>query len=350
MQEALNYDTTAGIIRFTKNIVIGTLLVELAGAILLCFTFIPEHGFVKGIGYAVFHSISAFCNAGFDIVGKENLTPYVGNTIVNFTVMGLIILGGLGFNVWMDTIKVVKIKLKSSKNFTWKQAFYKLSLHTKLVLIITIALLMLGFIFFFLVEFNNMKTLGSLSLKEKIYAAMFQSVTPRTAGFNTISQVGMTSASKIMTMILMFIGGSPAGTAGGIKTTTMAVLLLCTISTIRGKDQTEVFRKRISFQIITRAMAIVMISIAVIITMVMILSFTENATFMEILFEVISAFGTVGLTLNLSPNLTFTGKLLISIMMFIGRLGPATIAVALMVKQGKDKGTIQYAEGKVLVG
>ncbi|MDF2612908.1 MAG: potassium uptake protein TrkH family [Clostridia bacterium] len=350
MQEALNFDTTAGIVRFTKSIVVGTLLVELAGALLLAFVFVPEHGLGKGIAYSVFHAVSAFCNAGFDLVGGESLTPYVGNTIVNFTIMGLIILGGLGFSVWLDTIKVIKLKFKSSDHFTWKQAFYKASLHTKLVWIITIALLAIGFVFFFLAEFHNPNTLAVLSFKEKIYAAMFQSVSPRTAGFNTISQSGLTSASQIMTMLLMFIGGSPAGTAGGIKTVTAGVLMLCTICTIKGKDQTTIFKKKIPFHIITRAMAIVMISIGAVIMMLMILSFSEEASFMEILFETISAFGTVGLTLGITPNLTFTGKLIISVLMFIGRLGPITIAVALMIKQGKDKGTIQYAEEKVLVG
>ena len=350
MQEALNFNTTAGIVRFTISIVIGTLLVELVGAILLAFTFIPEHGLVKGAAYSIFHAISAFCNAGFDIVGGESLTPYVGNTMVNFTIMGLIILGGLGFSVWLDTLKVIQLKAKSSEHFTWKQAFYKLSLHTKLVWIITIVLLVTGFVFFFLVEFNNAETLKMLTLKEKVYAAMFQSVTTRTAGFNTISQSGMTSASKIMTLILMFIGGSPAGTAGGIKTVTMGIIVLCTICTIKGKNQTEIFKKRIPCQIITRAMAIIMIAMTVVIMMIMILTFTEEASFMEILFEVVSAFGTVGLSLGITPNLTFVGKVLISILMFIGRLGPITIAVALMMKQSKDKGTIQYAEEKVLVG
>jgi trk system potassium uptake protein TrkH len=350
MQEAFNYDTTAGIVRFTKKIFIGTLLVELIGAILLCFTFIPQHGLIKGIGYSVFHSISAFCNAGFDLVGGNSLTPYVGDGIVNFTVMALIILGGLGFSVWLDTLKAIKIKLHAAEHFTWKQAFYKLTLHTRLVWVITIALIVIGFIFFFLVEFTNANTLGNLTLKEKIYAALFQSVSPRTAGFNTLTLPELTNASKIMTMILMFIGGSPAGTAGGIKTVTMGVLILCAISTIKGREHTVVFKKKIPFIIIARAMAIIMISISLVIVMLMVLTFSEDASFMEILFEIISAFGTVGLTLGLTPQLTFIGKLTIIVAMFIGRLGPITMAVALMMRQGKDKENIQYPEERVLVG
>ncbi|MDF2595626.1 MAG: Trk family potassium uptake protein [Clostridia bacterium] len=350
MQEAFNYDTTAGIVRFTKKIFIGTLLVELIGAILLCFTFIPQHGLIKGIGYSIFHSISAFCNAGFDLVGGNSLTPYVGNDIVNFTIMALIILGGLGFSVWLDTLKAIKIKLHSAEHFTWKQAFYKLTLHTRLVWVITIALIVIGFIFFFLVEFTNANTLGNLTLKQKIYAALFQSVSPRTAGFNTLTLPELTNASKIMTMILMFIGGSPAGTAGGIKTVTMGVLILCAISTIKGREHTVVFKKKIPFIIIARAMAIIMISISLVIVMLMVLTFSEDASFMEILFEIISAFGTVGLTLGLTPQLTFIGKLTIIVAMFIGRLGPITMAVALMMRQGKDKENIQYPEERVLVG
>lgn len=350
MQEAFNYDTTAGIVRFTKKIFIGTLLVELIGSVLLCFTFIPQHGLIKGIGYSVFHSISAFCNAGFDLVGGNSLTPYVGNGIVNFTIMALIILGGLGFSVWLDTLKAIKIKLHAAEHFTWKQAFYKLTLHTRLVWVITIALIVIGFIFFFLVEFTNANTLGNLTLKEKIYAALFQSVSPRTAGFNTLTLPELTNASKIMTMILMFIGGSPAGTAGGIKTVTMGVLILCAISTIKGREHTVVFKKKIPFIIIARAMAIIMISISVVIVMLMVLTFSEDASFMEILFEIISAFGTVGLTLGLTPQLTFIGKLTIIVAMFIGRLGPITMAVALMMRQGKDKENIQYPEERILVG
>lgn len=350
MQEALNFNTTAGIVRFIKYIVMGTLLIELIGAVLLSLVFIPEYGFIKGVGYAVFHAISGFCNAGFDLIGDSSLTPYVGNGIVNFTIMGLIIIGGLGYNVWSDTYKAFEFKLRAGEHFTWKQACYRLSIHTRLVWIITMGLLVFGFIFFFFAEFNNVNTLGELPLKEKIYAAMFQSVTPRTAGFNTISLSDLTDASKMMTVILMFIGGSPAGTAGGIKTVTAGVLILCAISTIKGKDQTVVFKKRIPMQIIARALAIVMIATTIVLTVLIILTFSESASFMELLFEVVSAFGTVGVTLGITPTLSYIGKIVIIITMFIGRLGPITIAVALMIRQSKYKGTIQYPEEKILVG
>ncbi len=350
MQEALNFDTTAGIVRFTMHIVKGTLIVEGLGAFLLAFVFVPEHGFMKGIAFSIFHSISAFCNAGFDLVGTSSLTPYVGNGLVNIVIMLLIVVGGLGFSVWLDSIKMIKTKLKSPKHFTWKQAIHKMTLHTRLVWVLTIGLLLLGFISILLLEFNNPATLGELTLKEKLYASMFQSVSPRTAGFNTIDLAGMTDTSKIITIALMFIGGSPAGTAGGIKTVTLGVLVLCGISTIRGNEQTTVFKRRIPFQIIARSLTIIMISVMVVFGVIGVLSLSEDFTFMEILFESVSAFATVGTTLGITPLLSMAGKITIIIVMFIGRLGPITMAMALMVKQSKNKGNVQYPEEKVMVG
>ena len=350
MQEALNFDTTAGIVRFTMHIVKGTLLVEGIGAVLLGFVFIPEYGIFRGGTYSVFHSISAFCNAGFDLIGASSLTPYVGSGMINLVIMALIIVGGLGFSVWIDTYKMIRSKLKAPKHFKWKQAISKLSVHTKLVWILSIGLLIIGFMMIFILEYGNPGTLGALTLKEKVYAAMFQSVSPRTAGFNTIPLGSMTDTSKLLTIVLMFIGGSPAGTAGGIKTVTLGVLVLCAISTIKGNEHTTIFKRRIPFQIITRALTIIMISVVVVFTVVGILSLSEHFTFMEILFETVSAFATVGTTLGITPLLSITGKITIIIVMFIGRLGPITMGMALMVRQGKNKGNIQYPEEKVMVG
>ncbi len=348
MQEALNFNTTAGIVKFTRYIVIGTFLVEGIGALLLSFAFIPEYGFGKGIIYGIFHSISAFCNAGFDIVGDSSLTPYVGNTLINFTIMSLIIISGLGFTVWIDTYNAIHAKIK--EGCKWQQAFHKMSLHSRLVWIITIILLIGGFIFFFFAEMSNPATFGNLLLKEKLYAAMFQSVTTRTAGFNTLPLAAMTDGSKLMTIILMFIGGSPAGTAGGIKTVTVGVIILCALSTLKGEDETVIFKRRIPRQIIRRSITIVMIAGCVITVMLMILSFSESFSLMEILYEVVSASATVGITLGITSRLSLIGKIVIIIAMFIGRLGPITIAVALMIKQDKNKAIIEYPEEKVMVG
>ncbi|MGL4799928.1 MAG: TrkH family potassium uptake protein [Cellulosilyticaceae bacterium] len=352
MQEALNFNTTAGIVRFTKMIVQLTFLVEGVGALLLSFVFVPEHGFLKGIGYSVFHAISAFCNAGFDLVGGNSLTPYVGNGIVNFTVMALIICGGLGFTVWIDTYNAIKIKRESAEHFTWRQAFYKMSLHSKLVWIITLALIIGGFIFFFVVEYTNPYTFGDLTFKEKLYAAMFQSVSPRTAGFNTVTLPALRLPSKLMTMILMFIGGSPAGTAGGIKTVTIGVLILCALSSLKGKEQTVAFKRTIPNRVIMRALTVIMLGVTAVVVMLMILTVTEDVGFVDLLFEVVSAFGTVGLTLGITSQLSVIGKIIIIILMFIGRLGPITMGVALVVRQRKmtEKGSIQYPEEKILVG
>ncbi len=349
MQEALGRDTTAGVVKFTKTIVKGTLLVEGIGALLLSLKFIPEYGFLKGAWYSVFHSISGFCNAGFDIVGDSSLSPYVGSPIINFTISGLIILGGLGFGVWMDIIHGVKSKMKMNKRFTWKQAFDKLALHTKLVLTITLYLIVGGFLFFLIAEFNNPGTLGGLPLADKIFAAFFQSVSPRTAGFNTIDLNAMKDSSKFMMIILMFIGGSPAGTAGGIKTIAAGILVLCTISTVKGKESIEAFQRKIPLKAILRALAVIMIALAVVLGITIILSFTEDAQFIDLLFEAVSGFATVGSTLGITPNLSVIGKGIIIIDMFIGRLGPVTMVVAIMVKQGNSKNAIQYPEEKIIV-
>ena len=354
MQEALNFNTTAGVVRFTKMVVKGTLIVEGIGALLLMLVFIPEYGLISGIWYAIFHAVSALCNAGFDILGPSSLAPYVGNGIINLVIMSLIVIGGLGFSVWLDLYRVIKYKLEAPKHFTWKQTINKLMLHTKLVGIITFSLLVVGFVVILILEYRNPNTLGGLSFKEKIYAAMFQSVSPRTAGFYTISLADMADTSKLFTVLLMFIGGSPAGTAGGIKTVTFGILALCAFSTIKGNDQTVVFKRRIPFHLITRALTLVMIAVSVVIVAVGGLSLSENFTFMEILFETVSAFATVGTTLGITPFLSLTGKILIIIVMFIGRLGPITMAVALMVRRGnKENGTggnIQYPEERVIVG
>lgn len=350
MQEAFNFNTTAGIVKFTRYVVKGTFFVEGIGAILLALAFIPEYGFVKGIVFGIFHSISAFCNAGFDILGEGGLAAYRGHTLINFTLMALIIIGGLGFAVWVDTYNAIMFKLKAKERMSWKQAFHKMSVHSRLVWIITALLLFGGFVFFFFAELNNPATFGELSFKEKLYTAMFQSVTTRTAGFNTLPLGEMTDASKLMTILLMFIGGSPAGTAGGIKTVTMGVLILCTLSTLKGLDETIIFKRRIPKDIIRRALAIIMIAIGMIVSMLIILTFTEDLNFLDLLYEVVSATATVGITVGITAKLSLIGKIIIIIAMFIGRLGPVTIAVALMIKQDKNKTIIQYPEEKIMVG
>ncbi len=335
IQEALNQNDLSGLVRLTRHILVGTFLIELIGAILLSIVFIPEKGFVKGVAYGVFHSVSAFCNAGFDIVGNgRSLTPYVDNIIVNFTIMGLIILGGIGFTVIIDILKTGSLK--------------RLSLHSKMVLSMTASLIITGFVLFFALEFNNPATLGTLSTKGKVLGALFQSVTPRTAGFNTIDMDSMRDSSKFLTIVFMFIGGSPGSTAGGIKTSTLAVLILTVLTLVKGKEHVEAFKRRISYSVVNKALAVVGIGMSLVILMTMALTLTESFDFLKIFFETVSAFATVGLSLGMTSSLSMTGKILISILMFSGRVGALTVLLALA---GREKKTLtKYPEGRVIVG
>lgn len=348
IQEALNQNAISGMVRLTRNILVGTAIIEGIGAVLLASRFIKDHNFIEALWLGIFHSISAFCNAGFDILGDSSLSPYVHDYVVNFTVILLIILGGLGFTVWIDLIKVGKVKF--AKKLDRRHWFNRLSLHTKLVLVISSALIAVGFVLFFLLEMNNPSTIGEYSLPHKILASLFQAVTPRTAGFNTIPLDQLTDGSKFITILLMFVGGSPAGTAGGVKTVTIGVLFFAVVSTVRSKEDTEVYGRRIPEDIIRRALAVIIISLGVVISVTIILSITESFDFMDTFFESVSAFATVGLTLGITSGLSTVGKLVIAVTMFIGRLGPMTMAVAIAIENNRKKIAIKKPEERVMVG
>jgi len=337
VQEALNQFTISGVIRLVKYIVTLTLLIETIGAALLSLFFIPIYGKSVGIFYGIFHSISAFCNAGFDLLGNGvSFIPFVTNSYFSFVVMGLIILGGLGFAVIVDV--------------AGKRSLKKITLHSKMVLIVTAILLMLGFVMFLMLEFNNPETLGNLNFADKLTASLFQSVTPRTAGFNTINTSQLTDSSKVLTMMLMFIGGSPGSTAGGIKVTTITILILAVFSVIIGRDDTQFFRRKIGRETINRALTVFLVSLMLVFFMTFLLTVTEKGKdFADILFETISAFGTVGLSTGITSSLTSAGKIIISIMMFTGRIGPLTLVIAL-ASRDKKKALIKYPEGKISVG
>lgn len=339
IQSSLNQNDLSGVVRLTKYIIIGTLAIEAVGALLLSFVFVPELGWAQGIWFSIFHAVSAFCNAGFDIIGGGvSLMPYVQHPLVNVTIWTLIILGGLGFTVIIDM-------------FFYRDNFRRWSLHTKLVLIISGLLLAIGFVSYLLLEWTNAATLGDLSIPGKFMGAFFQSVTTRTAGFNTLDTASLTDASKLLTMIFMFIGGSPASTAGGVKTVTFGIVLFTIVSQIRGKEDTEVFHRRIPRSNINRALTIIFLGLIIIISITMILSIIESGnTFMETLFETTSAFGTVGLSLGITPTLSTLGKILLSALMFMGRVGPFTVALALAQNTHKNQGKIRYPEDKVIIG
>ena len=338
MQEALNQFKISGIVRLTQYILIATFLIEGIGAILLSIRFIPIFGVSKGIAYSIFHSISAFCNAGFDLMGDfTSLTAFVNDPLVNGVVWILIVIGGLGFTVVVDLLQTRK--------------FSRFSLHTKMVLSITAILIGLGFIMILILEYGNPATMGNLTLRGKLLSSMFHGITPRTAGFNTLPTDQLTTASIFLTIVFMFIGGSSGSTAGGVKTTTAGVVIWTIVSVIKGNDDTEIFHKRIPRDIINRSLAVIGISMLLIVLMTMALSITEKAfSFIEIFFEATSAFGTVGLSLGITPSLSLPGRLLVSITMFAGRVGPLTLALALARQQQKKKGLIKYPEEKVIVG
>ncbi len=353
IRDSFNQSSLEGMVRLVKDVAVGTLIVEGVAAIILCFVFVPDFGWAKGIWFGVFHAISGFCNAGFDIIGNDSLKPYVSNVSVNVVIMLLITLGGLGFAVWLDILKT--FKLVKEKNFSWNNSSHRLSLHSKIVLSLSGMLILIGAVFFFCAEYKNPDTLGPLDLGTKILASFFQSVTLRTAGYYSIDQHGMGYASKFMSIILMFIGGSPGGTAGGIKTVTLSVIMIVVYSVITGRNSVQAFKKNIPIEILQKALTVVMINLFVIIVATIILTFTEknmafDFEFIDLLFETTSATGTVGLTLGITPYLSPVGKIVICIAMFVGRVGTITFAMALAVRQNAVKSIINYPEEKVIVG
>lgn len=336
MQEAMNSFDLQGLVKMVKYILGFTFFVQFMGALLLSTQFIPIYGFTEGVYFSIFHSVSAFCNAGFDLIGEyRSLTPFAENTVIILTISSLIVIGGLGFAVW-------------SEIYTFKD-LKKLSLHSKVVIAITTALLVIGWILMLLFEINNPATLGPMSFKGKILNSLFASVTPRTAGFNSISTSDMTMPGRFLTIMLMFIGGSPGSTAGGIKTATFGIVVLTVISVIKGKEDTEVFKKRIARDLVLRSFVITSLAAGLVVIVTILLSISEVGASLEYIFyEAVSAFGTVGLSLGLTTKLSFVGKLIISFTMYCGRLGPLTLALALA--KAKSIKNIRYPEEKILVG
>ncbi len=337
MQEASGADRLAGIVKFMKSIVVIAFLVEIIGAVLLSIAFVPEYGIIKGIGHGIFHSISAFCNAGFDLMGNfSSLTKYRNNYIINITVAMLVIIGGFGFS-----------SLKNIQQNKWR--FRKYNLHTKLVVIMTVSLIIFPTMVLYLIERNNPETLGSLPFDKQILASFFQVVSPRTAGFNTIDLAAMKNASKFLQVILMIIGGSPASTAGGLKTVTVAIIILAVINQIKGNEKIEVFNRAISYSILNKALIILLWCIFLITTGTLIITLTDNSlSFMEVLFEVASAYATVGLTLGITTKLTAVAKIVLILIMFSSRVGSLTILFALF--SNSEPKRYSYPEENVNVG
>ncbi|WP_090238101.1 TrkH family potassium uptake protein [Fictibacillus solisalsi] len=332
MQEALNQPSIGGVIRLVRNLLIFSLSIEAIAVILLSFRWVPDLGWGKGIYYSIFHTIAAYNNAGFGL-WPDNLVRYVGDPMVNLVITLLIITGGIGFTVLVD--------LWYSKK--WKE----LSLHSRIMIWSTLIVNIISILVFYTFEYNNPHTLGPLSSGEKIWAAYFQGISPRTAGFNTIDIGGMRQDSLLFMIMLMFIGAGSASTGGGIKLTTFIVIIFAVLTFLRGKQEVTVLKRSIRTGIILRALAIATISMLLVFTGVMLLAMTEKAPFLTILFEVVSAFGTVGLTMGLTFKLTLFGKIIIICVMFLGKIGPLTLAFSIA---RPDKSNIRYPDGDLFTG
>ncbi|WP_199242504.1 TrkH family potassium uptake protein [Desulfosporosinus fructosivorans] len=335
LQEALNQVSVEGIVRLTKSVLQISFAIETMGALILTLRWYSDFGWSKALYYGIFHSISAFNNAGFDLFGNfSSLTAFVGDPIINITIMLLIILGGLGFIVLADLLTPQK----------------KLRLHTKIVLQVSGALILFGAVFILIMEFANPKTLGPLPIGTKVLAAFFQSVTTRTAGFNTIDISNMYETTLLSMIVFMFIGASSGSTGGGIKTTTFIAIILSVLSTYRNNLHVVLKGRTIPREVIAKAWAITTSAIFLIFIVLSILSHSENSDLQTLLFEVTSAFGTVGLSLGITPHLSVAGKIAIALTMFIGRVGPLTLAFFLTQKRNKLSTQIKYPDERIMIG
>lgn len=317
LQESVNALQIGGVVKLVKKIVFGTAIFEVTGAFLLSFYYVPRFGILKGIYYGIFHAISAFCNAGFDLMGQKapfvSFTGQVGNVLLNVVIMSLIVIGGLGFIVWDD---IGRNKLK----------FKRYRLHTKLVLVTTCLLIFVGALLFYLAECDHL--MAHMDTKSKILSSLFSSVTARTAGFNTIDTGALTQGSRFLTIILMFIGGSPGSTAGGIKTTTMAVMMIFIWSRLRWGSGCNVFGRRITDDIVTKAAMVFGINMFLGLIGATIICMSQNFPIGDTLFEVFSAIGTVGMSTGITRDLNVLSRIVIILLMYTGRIGSMTFALA----------------------
>ena len=322
ISDAFNISSLDGLSKFVKKVILGTLIIEGIGAVLYMTVFVPQFG-LRGIWISIFNSVSAFCNAGIDIIAQDSLCDYATNPAINLITSALIILGGLGYIVWWDLLRVIKnFKKQRFKCFRY------LTLHSKIVLSITAILIFGGAFLIFIFEYSNPQTIGTMSLFDKLQVSFFQSVTTRTAGFATIPQENLTDTSAIISLLLMFIGGSPVGTAGGVKTVTVAVLVFTAYAAITNKNDVSVFNRSLSKQVTRKAVAVSVMSFLIMSVSTILLSAVTDASFLDVLYETVSATATVGLTRNLTPILDLWGKIIIICTMYLGRIGPISLAVA----------------------
>ena len=318
MQESISISQNGGILRFTGFILRAMIVMEIVGALILSYRFIPRMGIGEGVWAGIFHSVSAFCNAGFDLMGQfkpyNSLCDYVSDPLVNLVIILLIVIGGIGFLVWDDV-------------FTHKLRFRHYRFQSKIVLLVTVSLIVFPTIFFFLYELSLPQWTG-MSPSERFWAALFQAVTPRTAGFNTIDQTALSPQSTLLTILLMLIGGSPASTAGGFKTTTLAVVILCALSFMKRRSGVEVFNRRIAPNVIFNAATLVLFYITAVLFAAFFISIYDELSLSACIFEASSAIATVGLSVGVSAEASLPSRLILMALMYLGRIGGLTFIYA----------------------
>lgn len=343
IQDAFNLNTMEGLSKFIRNVLLGTLFIEAIGAALCMIVFVPRFG-ERGIWISVFHSISAFCNAGIDILAENSLGDYATNPLINAVTSSLIILGGIGYIVWWDVLRVTRSGAIKKGHF-----WCHLTLHSKIAISTSAILAFGGGLLILICEFNNPATIGEMSLWDKIQVSLFQSVTTRTAGFASVPQENLRNPTSVISMILMLVGGSPVGTAGGLKTVTVAVLICSAFATVRNKSEATLFGRRVSSNSIRRAVAVVVTFGCIALVSTTLLSAATGADFLDVAYESVSAIATVGLSRGFTGSLNAMGKLIVIATMYLGRVGPISLAVALG-NQNESQNVISEPEEDISIG
>lgn len=343
LQDAFNLNSMSGLVRFVKKVLAGTFIIEGIGALLYMIVFVPEFG-LRGIWVSVFTSVSAFCNAGIDIIGENSLCDYAFNPVINIVTCILIILGGIGYIVWWDIIRVIR-----QSQSRGRKVFRFLTLHSKIAITASLVLIFGGALLIFLFEYNNPLSTDGCNVFQKLQIAFFQSVTTRTAGFATVPQENLTNASSMLCLLLMFIGGSPVGTAGGIKTVTFIVLVASATASVRNKDSVDIFGRAVSRQAVSKALSVACMSFIIMFVSTVLLSAVTQEDALDIVYETVSATATVGLTRNFTASLNGIGKLIIIATMYLGRVGPISLAIAFNLNK-ENQNIIKNPTEEISVG
>ena len=343
ISQSYGLDTMSGMVKFIIRVLKGTFTVEAIGAVFYSIRFVQDYGVVKGVGYGIFHSVSAFCNAGVDLLGSNSLIGYAGSPLINFTTILLIVVSGLGFPVWYDILGNIKKAVRERGTRPLKWLFTRLELQSKVVLVMTGSLILFGTVLFFLLEYSNPATMGEFSVTKKLMASLFQSVTTRTAGFAAVSQSALRPGSRLLGCLLMFIGGSPTATA--------AMLVLTVISVLRGRKDTECFNRKIDETVVRSGITISLVTFFFWMSGVTVLTILEpGQDFLNLMYEVTSAMATVGLTADLTPSLCRASHVVLMILMYIGRIGPVTMALVFAGRAERTTHFRSLPEGRIMIG